>query len=636
MTSVIITGVIQGLLYAVMASGFVLVYRVSGALNFAHGALGTVGAYIAFSLTSFGYSYWLSASVGITVGVVVAYLINVLVIRRLDEDDHISIAIATLGITIALIAVCLSLWGATEVSLKPPLSRDPLFAIGQVSISLADLVTVAIVIAIFGGLSVTMRHTSFGLAMRAVNEGPATASLLGINVRLTRSSVWAISGGLAVVAGLLIVPSTHLNPNGLTTFFIASFAVVVLGGLESINGVFLGGIAFGIVNSLFAYLVTPRLLNTFSLLVIVIVLVVFPNGLFGRPSRKVNEPRVSRRHVKRGIRDLDFVGHFSLPFASGRTRYLANGTLNAALLAVVAIVPLFLVGSSLLAISLAAAAFFAVLGQFVLTGQVGLTSIGQSGFMVVGIYGVVMLGTHFDMPPIPSSIVAVLAAALVATLLAIVSARLKGVYLALVTISFALSLPELAAFDSRLAGGATGTTVPAIGPISLTTERHLVYYAILLLAVLAFAGIALLKRSTRGRAWRAVRDSEIGAASLGISVLRTKVEATAIAGGLAALGGILSASLIGYVAPSSFTLWTSIYILAAMVIGGGSSLRGATLGTLLVFALPIMLSAYANLLQIAFGLAIVVVLVFFPQGVGRLFESKETLHDPQSCKEPAR
>jgi branched-chain amino acid transport system permease protein len=467
-----------------------------------------------------------------------------------------------------------------------------------------------------------VEKTDFGLAMRAANEGPVTSALMGINVGRIQTIVWTISGALCATAGLLIVPSLYVDPHVLTGFFIASLAVVVMGGLGSIGGVLAAGIIFGAVMSVFSYALTSRLTQTLSLVVILVVLAFFPDGIFGRKYPAMPEP--PRIFVRRH-------GGFSLHALARRARgtIASPGWIPAGLLAgssraivsvsiVLAVLVPFMTGDgTVVALTLAGAYALATLGQNVLFGYSGLITVGQSGFMALGAYLFAILSSEqHAFSPAAALVVALFGTAVVAGLLAICVSRLSGVYLALATVAFALAVPEIFAYFKSQSGGAAGIAVAGIGAIGPEAGNLAgAYYATLLL-VLALGGFLFwLQHRREGQAWFALKDSPRGAESVGINVTMKKVQANIVAAELAAIAGIVAASNVGYLAPTSFTLWTSIYILAALIIGGTGSVFGAVVGTIIVFAIPSVFSEYSGVVDIGFGLLLVAILMLRPQGL---------------------
>jgi branched-chain amino acid transport system permease protein len=619
MTAVIITGLIQGLLYSLLGVSFVLIFKQSGVLNFAQGAIATLAVYVSFEIVSRDYPYWVAAVGGIACGAAFSALIEVVIVRRLRGQHHIQVAIAMLGMTLAIIGAVAKIWGGTALSMAAPFSREPVLTVADVSIdrnSLAILLTTSV---LFGALFFVVERTEFGLAMRAANEGPVTSSLMGINVGRIQTIVWTLSGGLCAVAGLLVVPSLYIDPHVLTGFFIASLAVVVLGGLNSIGGVLAAGVLFGAVMSLFAYTITSRLSQTMSLVVILVVLAAFPNGIFGRSFPSMPEPpRVFARarrtsgqesHIMKGARRLGSL--------TGVRRMVSTRLVVLAVAGMAVLAPFGASDSALLALTLAAGYALATLGQNVLFGYAGLITVGQSGFMAVGAYGFAILGSeqYGFSPPVAVGLT-LLAAVAVAAVLAVCVSRLSGVYLALATIAFALAIPELFSYFKDQSGGAAGIVVPSLGPLGPQLGNVTRAYYVTLFVVVSI-GVLLhwLQRRPLGQAWFALKDSPRGAASVGINVAAKRLLANIVAGLLAAAAGIIVAANVGYLAPTSFTVWTSIYILAALIIGGTGSVLGAIVGTVIVFAIPSIYSEYSDVLDIGFGLLLVAVLMVRPQGL---------------------
>lgn len=619
MASVIVSGLIVGFLYALFGAGLVIVYRQSRILNFAHGAVGTVAAYAAYALLNAGVGYWPAALLAIAVGTLLSMAVERLVIRRLDGSSDFTIGVATLGIALLIMGLIVLKWTSSALPLPAPLSTSISLTVLGVSIGSTQLLSIGITLVVFIGLYILVERTRFGLALRAASEGPVTAGLLGINVPLVRSASWALAGTLASVAGLLIIPQYQLQPDFLTAFMVTAFAAIVIGGLESIGGALLGGLVFGVGSSLLSFYVTARLTNTVSLVAIVLVLAFFPRGLFGRQLHRVAEPLIGRAT---GVRAVALPGlPAALRSAGWRIPALAAAGALALLVAFV-VAPAYLSTVWLFDLALVLATFPAVLGQNVIGGYAGQATIGQSGFMVVGGYATALLFLHAHLPLLAVLLLAMLVSAAVGVLLTAVTAPLSGVYLALVTISFALAVPELASFEPNLTGGANGLALPApeIFGVSLLGARNQ-YLALLVMTLIVGVAIARLARSAPGRRWRAIRDTEAGALSIGIPVRRIKVSVVALGGALAGLGGGLTVSILGFVAPNSFGVWVAIYLLAASVVGGSSSVVGALVGSAFITLVPVTTQAFPEIPQIIFGAAILLAVLFAPNGVANTFRA---------------
>jgi branched-chain amino acid transport system permease protein len=290
-----------------------------------------------------------------------------------------------------------------------------------------------------------------------------------------------------------------------------------------------------------------------------------------------------------------------------------------AAIAVLYIAVLVLPRSRIYELAAIAAIFPAVLGQNLVSGYGGQASIGQSGFMVAGAYVAMLMVSKWSVPLVVALGAGVVVAGLVAVLLAVAATRLSGVYLALVTISFALAMPELASFPESVTGGALGLTVESksLAGIGLV-DTGTVYVVLLTICVALGLVFWLAASGSPGRRWRAVRDSEPGAASIGIPVRQAKIWMVALGGGLAGLAGVLSAQLVGFLAPDQFTLWTSVYLLAAVIVGGSSSILGTVLGAAFITVVPIETASLPELTQIIFGAAILAAVTLAPQGLAQI------------------
>lgn len=619
MSSVLVSGVIVGFLYALMGSGLVLLYRQSGVLNFAHGAVGTLAAYVAYVCVDNGAPYWLAALAALGVGIVLSLLIELMVIRRLAHSSDFTIAIATLGVALTIIGFATMRWGSTPVALPHAIDSNFHVQVGPFAVGINQLFAIAVTLVLFAALYLTIERTRFGLAMRAASEGPVTAAMLGINVSAIRIASWALAGALSSVAGLLISPEYYLDPQFLTAFMITAFAAIVIGGLESIGGALAGGLVFGVGSALLSYYVTGRLSKTVSLAAILLVLALFPHGLFGRRLRRVVEPVIARQALPRGFSLLRRLRAIDLGFVGANRLRVLQLTSAVALVALLVLVPFFTSSNTVYELAGVAAIFPAVLGQNLISGYAGQPSIGQSGFMVVGAYVAALLVHHYNLAFPLALMAGMMVSSVVGVALALSAARLSGVYLALVTISFALALPELASFPTNATGGALGIELPPPVVLGLDLgDTTTLYLALVSVCILVGGIFYLASRRAPGRVWRAVRDSEAGAESIGLPVARVKLRVVALGGALAGLGGVLTGVLVGYLAPDSFTLWTSVYLLAAMIVGGSSSVLGSALGAAFIVLLPIYTSSLPQITQIVFGASILLAVTLAPDGLARL------------------
>ena len=537
---------------------------------------------------------------------------ELVVVRPLARFDPMTIAIATFGPGLIIIGVLGYIFGNAYLPLPGPLA-DRVLKLGPFAIGLNELFAIALAAASLGAMFLLLSRTRFGLSLRAASEGPITAGMLGINVPLVQTAVWALAGALASVSALLISAHYYLDPTFLTSFKLGSFAAIVLGGMESIAGLAVGSVLFGLVSASFAYFVTARLISTLNFIAITVILAVFPYGVFGRRLERVAEPRIGGDAGK-------LVGTSAARVASGLRASIRNAPFRylayVAGAIVLAALPMFTSDLVVFVVASVAAMFVAAMGLNIISGYAGQGSLGQSGFIAIGAYAFTLLETRLGIPTYAAAVLAVAASGAIGVLFGRPAMRLQGVYLALITLAFTVAVPEMLAFPEAITGGTIGISVIAAGASFENLEQLTGHYWLIVVAAAGAAAYAMWAGEGRlGRRWRAVRDSEAGAGSIGINVANTKLYAFALSGALGGLSGVLSAILIGYIAPDSYSVWLSAFLLGAIIIGGRASVLGSLLGSAFVVAIPFLTSTAAVWSQVFFGVAILVALRFFPSGL---------------------
>lgn len=280
--TIIISGVLVGGMYALIAIGLNAVFGVVRVVNFAHGELVVIGMYAAyFAWTVWNiHPYLTSVLIALPLGFLVGAVIQRLVIQRL-LDEPLMQMFATFGLLILLQNLFLALTRGEPKAIRVTVSSASLDLFG-ISISVSRLVVLAAGIVVTIILVMFLKHTLYGAAVRAVSQDRGTAALMGINVKVLYTVAFGVSGSIALMAGALMAPIYTASPTLGFSFVLPAFAVVVLGGLGSIGGSLIGGLIIGVVEALSGYFLDPALKQAVWFTLFLAVLVIKPAGLFGK------------------------------------------------------------------------------------------------------------------------------------------------------------------------------------------------------------------------------------------------------------------------------------------------------------------------------------------------------------------
>ena len=283
-----INGLSLGSIYAIIALGYTMVYGIAKMLNFAHGDVIMIGAYIAFC----GLQYWgLPPVIAILAAMAVCTLLGVtiegLAYRPLRQATSLAVLITAIGMSYLLQNIALMIWGANPKSFPRTFINGASIRIGQLSISSATIWTILANIVIMVALTLFTAKTKMGKAMRCVSEDRGAAELMGINVNRTISMTFAIGSALAAIAGVLLCSSYPiLQPTTGSMPGIKAFTAAVFGGIGSIPGAMIGGVLLGVIEIFGKAYISTELGDAIVFAVLIVVLLVKPTGLLGKPVRE--------------------------------------------------------------------------------------------------------------------------------------------------------------------------------------------------------------------------------------------------------------------------------------------------------------------------------------------------------------
>jgi sulfate-transporting ATPase len=590
-------GLGAGAIYALAAQGLVLIYRGSGVLNFAQGAMGMVGAFVFYDLRDEGgWSDPEAMLAALGVAAAIGALTHLLVMRPLRHAPRISKVIATLGILTALQAAATIEWGGVARFVTSLLPIELVEPIADVSIGADRLYLVAIAVVLTIVLWAVYRFTLFGAATSAVAEDEQALASLGWSPDVIATVNWALGAALGALAATLIAPIAGLSVINLSLLVIPALAAALVGNFSSFPLTLVGGLAIGIAEAeLTRYVTSPGWSTSVPLLVIVVMLTLRGHPLPVRGERSERPPVLG----------------------TGRISVVA---VLAALVALTFV--LFQVDASTVdGLTITMLVGFVGLSLVVVTGYAGQISLAQFAMAGMGAWIAGRLVDNYGIPFELALVLGVVGTVPIGVLVALPSLRVRGVNLAIATMALALVLERLIFLNRDRTGSFEGTVVgsPSFLGIDVGSVAHPERYGVLVAALFTIAALAVanLRRGRVGRRLIAVRTNERAAAALGVSVFTAKLYAFAVASAIAAAGGVLMAFRNPTVNFGVFNVFSSINIVVYAVIGGIGFVVGPLVGASLAPGAIVsrLVSTTDDTLVLVAGLVLVAIVLLDPNGL---------------------
>ena len=616
-TGVLLDGALAGGRIALVALGIALIYRANRVINFAQGDLGTVPTTLVVMLIiSTGVNYFVAVAAGLAAAVVLGVVVETLIIRRFFEAPRLILTVATIGLSQVLVGAALYLPEAfDETALQQSRLEAPFtirFELAGTIFNANDVIAMVVIPVAFIALTLWLRRSTTGIAVRAGAERADRAATLGIPVRRLHTIVWVIATVLAFVgmflrAGAVGLPiGSVLGP----VFLLQALAAVVIGRMDRFTTIAAAAIGLGILDRSMTFQPgNDPAFNYVALFVVVLVALL----VVRRPSAaRVAEGQVSTWQAIREVRPIprELAGLWEV--RAGRL------TAMAAVAGFLVALPMWMSESHT---NLATViVIFGIIGLslVVLTGWGGQVSLGQMGFVGVGaaVGGAVTNRWGWDLSI--AVLVAGVAGAAVAVVVGYPALRRRGLTLAVSTLAFALfvwayvlnreffdeSLPEFRIDRPDL-----------FGVVDITTETRF-YYLSLGALLLAIAVVVGLRRTRTGRALIAIRENERAARAYGINATRTSIAGFAVSGFLAAFAGALFVHQQTGLIATLYAPEESLQVFSMAVIGGLGSIPGALLGAAYVRSVDFYLPLRWQFL--ATGAGLLAILMILPSGLGSL------------------
>jgi branched-chain amino acid transport system permease protein len=277
-------GIRQGAVFAGLALALVIIYRSTRAINFAQGEMATFTTFICWSLMNNGLSFWAAFPIVLVIAFVGGVTIERTIIRPVENGPVITVVIVTLGLALLLNGLTSVIWGGASRSFHGPFSTRTI-DVGGVPISVQDIGIVVVSFVLVALLALFFRFTKLGLGLRAAALNRDSSELVGVRVGWMLAFGWGLAAVLGAVSGMMVAPILFLDPNMMQVILLYAFAAAILGGLDSPVGAVVGGLLLGVLITMlgrYVGFIGEALKLPTALLVILVVLLVKPNGLFGR------------------------------------------------------------------------------------------------------------------------------------------------------------------------------------------------------------------------------------------------------------------------------------------------------------------------------------------------------------------
>jgi branched-chain amino acid transport system permease protein len=563
----LITGLVTGAIYALIASGLVVTYTTTGIFNFAQGAISMAAAYMFWQLWQ---GWHLNVALSIVLMLVViaplfGLIIERILMRPLRGAPVDLTIVVTVGLLLALVGLANLFWKPDIPRSLPFLFNGTGFEVAGILVQWHELIAVASLVVIAAAIRLLFTRTRIGVAMRAVVDNPDLLAMAGGRPIRVQQLAWALSCTLAAIAGMLLAPIQHLNVLNLTLLVVDGYAAAIIGRLRSLPITIAAAFVIAVGQEMaFGYLPSTGFLaqiqEIIPVAILFIVLIVLPQDrLRVADFGNAIAPRVA------GLQSSIVVGAAVIAATWVMSRQLSISNLR--------------IGTELFALALV------LLSLVLVTGYGGMVSLCQFAFVGLGAYAMSHVGGT------RGSLLGVLAAiglaAAVGALVALPTLRLRGLYLALATFAFA-TVMDVAVFGQILGtGGSINVARVRIPGIPTQSGPAFMVLSSIVFVVCAIAVLAV-RRGPFGRKLVATNDSPAACATLGVNVNMTKLITFTAAAGLSGLAGVIYGGNQGQVGHDDFAALLSLVVLLLARVGGINTATGALLGAFTYALFPVL------------------------------------------------
>jgi branched-chain amino acid transport system permease protein len=592
----LLNGLVYGVLLFLIAAGLSLIFGLMNVVSLAHGSFFMLGAFFGLSIFKVTGSFWLALILAPIPVIILGVLVELLFLRPLYRRGHLDQVLLTFGFTFVFLDLVQTLWGRTVLRLPVPDALQGTVQIGIGVFSAYRLCLIGFGFAIALLLWLFLERSRIGAMVRAGVDNAVMAAGLGANIPALFTGIFGLGVALAALGGIAAAPVIGLYPGMDSEILIPAFIVIVIGGMGSLRGAFVGSLLIGIADTFGkAYFQSIALFLIY--LAMTAVLLIRPQGLFGIKYTDIaiapaiattSRPSTVQRST---VEFLVLLALLALPFLM--TDY------PRALISEIFIFAIFAMSLDLL------------------LGFTGLMSLGHAAFFGLGAYAVAVLGTQFGVNAWLGVAAGIVVAGCGAALIGFFCVRTGGIPFLMLTLAFSQLVFSVALKWRDVTGGSDGIAIadkPSYFGFDLSNSL-VMYFMALSFFALTYWGLRRLLNAPLGHAFVGIRENEQRMAAIGYPTRAYKLISFTIAGAIAGLAGGLYAIFNGFISADAVYWTASGDILIMTMLGGAGTLIGPAVGAAIVLLMKNVVSSYSDHWLAIIGVTFICCVMFFPGGL---------------------
>jgi branched-chain amino acid transport system permease protein len=592
----LLNGLVYGVLLFLIAAGLSLIFGLMNVVSLAHGSFFMLGAYFGLSIFKITGSFWLALVLAPIPVIVLGVLMELLFLRPLYRRGHLDQVLLTFGFTFVFLDLVQTLWGRTVLRLPAPPSLQGTVQIGLGVFSAYRLCLIGFGFAIALLLWLFLERSRIGAMVRAGVDNAVMAAGLGANIPALFTGIFGFGVALAALGGIAAAPVLGLYPGMDSEILIPAFIVIVIGGMGSLRGAFVGSLLIGVADTFGkAYFQSIALFLIY--LAMTAVLLIRPQGLFGI---KYSDVAIT-------------------PAVATTSRPSTLQTRAAELLVLLALLVLPFLMTDYPRALVSEILIFAIFAMSLdlLLGFTGLMSLGHAAFFGLGAYAVAVLGVQFGINAWIGVVAGVAIAGCGAALIGFFCVRTAGIPFLMLTLAFSQLVFSVALKWRDVTGGSDGIAIaekPSFFGFDLSNSL-VMYFMALSFFALAYWGLRRLLNAPLGHAFVGIRENEQRMMAIGYPTRVYKLISFTIAGAIAGLAGGLYAIFNGFISADAVYWTASGDILIMTMLGGAGTLIGPAVGAAIVLLMKNVVSSYSEHWLAIIGVTFICCVMFFPGGL---------------------